>query len=276
MAESKDIRTSKIPMVMSPFASGDDQKEMSLSFLENGVDREFTIPVENGGKPFTRSHLNAIGYFATLGGYLDRLGYPYGIDKDIALDIGGYPKGAILITEDNDYVREYVSLVENNTHALPQETDDGTYEGNEYWGVTIPPVVDFYPDFSTSYDKKTFNITGTGTYGYESYTIDEDGWYQFTGIYSDGWWEKTPGFGTELFKAYCNVAIAGGDAKNSIGRLDGKMTIHTDAIQGNTYGYSFVSFTMPLRKGVIVQIQHNLTEKLVLRVNIKRWGNTTL
>lgn len=272
MAESKDIRTSKIPMVMKPFASSDDQKEMSLSFLENGVDREFTIPVENGGKPFTRSHLNAIGYFATLGGYLDRMGYPYGIERDTAFDVGGYPKGAILITEDNDYVREYVSLVENNTYPLPKEADDGTYEGNEYWGVTIPPVVDFYPDYSISYDKKSFSIEGTGSTQRVDYSPDEDGWYQFTAIYSDARWEKTPGFGTELFKAMCDIYIAG----TSVGRLDGKMSIHTDAAQGETYGYSSVSVTIPLRKGVQLSIYSNFTEKLVLRVNIKRWGNTTL
>ena len=166
--------TSKIPFVVVPFADNDQQKVADISFLRSGVTPAMSIPTQNGGIKFTRNMLNGIGYFATLGGYLDRIGYPYGKERDRGADFKGYPKGAILISEDDDYVREYVSQIDNNTMPLPQEAADGTYEGNEYWKPTIPPIVDFFPDFSTYVYKSASPAAGTGTF---RYVPDEDGWY---------------------------------------------------------------------------------------------------
>ena len=168
-----------------PFANSGD-RETSLGFLASGITGAMCIPKSRGGTPLTRKHLNGIGYFATIGALLDFHGYPYGIHSP-AGGFTGYPKGAILISEDNDYVREYVSQIDDNTHALPSEGEDGTYEGNEYWKPTIPPVVDFFPSFN--YSSKIWEETYIGGRKWaegQKYdiTIPANGWYSIKVLYT--------------------------------------------------------------------------------------------
>ena len=146
-----------IPLVLTPFADGDAEKD--FSFFGSGITRQMTVPTENGGARFTRHQMNGIGYLATLGAFLDRVGYPYGKERLDPSSFGGYPKGAILMTMDNNVVREYVSLVDNNTHPLPRESADGTYVGDEWWAPTIPTEsASFFPSFASATVYKSFVI----------------------------------------------------------------------------------------------------------------------
>ena len=256
-----DIST--IPLVQVPFADLDQKKVVTLDFLKSGVEASMTAPTKNGGIVFSRSHLNGIGYFATLGAFLDRIGYPYGIRWDSSADFGGYPKGAILISEDDDYVREYVSQIDNNTHPLPSEAADGTYIGNEYWKPTLPPVADFFPDFSTYVQKVKYSITGSGSY---SYTPDEDGWYQLYLDFSGRSWPSTP-------SASCYVMI--GDAE--ICRLDGMYAVKR---QFTTRVGTFPSTTalVPLKAGKSIVFKYQLPDEQYYDAGIliRRWGISAL
>ena len=167
-----------VPLVLTPFADGDVSKD--FSFFQDGIIRQMTVPTENGGARFTRHQMNGIGYLATLGAFLDRVGYPYGRERLDPSLFGGYPKGAILMTQENNRVREYISLVDNNTHPLPTEDEDGTYVGNEWWAPTIPTdSASFYPSFanSTYVGGDTLGPIGYDGSTYVDKTISETGWY---------------------------------------------------------------------------------------------------
>ena len=261
-----------IPMINVPFADDDQSKVTDLGFLENGVSNRMIIPTKNGGTPFTRQHLNGIGYFATLGAFLDRIGYPYGIRRDTGSDFNGYPKGAILITEDDDYVREYVSQVDNNVFTLPQEADDGTYVGNDYWKPTLPPTANFFPDFSVSDDGYTFSIIGEGR---TNYTPKEDGWYELAISFYGKMWDKTPEKDNALSRALCSIRIAT-SGRVEIGRLDGRFAVLDDD------GIPMSSILIPLSKGIPIIFIYTLNSALNsqsgydARIVIKKWGESEL
>lgn len=263
--------TSKIPFVAVPFADRDDGKVANIDFLKSGVTREMSVPSKTGGMKFTRQMLNGIGYFATLGGFLDRIGYPYGKERDRGADFGGYPKGAILISEDDDYVREYVSQIDNNKMPLPQEAADGTYEGNEYWKPTLPPIVDFYPDFSTYSFKAAKDITGIGSY---QYIPDEDGWYRFEMLFSGRGWPEQATFGNALYSAICTASLSQGF---ELFRLDGRSAI-TETRAEYSRSFPISTATIPLRKGVKLYLKYKLTDEEGYegRLRIGRWGITAL
>lgn len=170
-----------IPLIMTPFADSDAAKD--YSFFNTGITHEMTVPVENGGVRFSRHQMNGIGYLATLGAYLDRMGYPYGRERLDPTSFGGYPKGAILMTQDDNLVREYVSLVDNNTHPLPRESTDGTYVGDEWWAPTIPTdSASFFPNFSSRERVSKISIGPTVFTERVKQHIDigETAWYHVT------------------------------------------------------------------------------------------------
>lgn len=263
-----DIST--IPLVNVPFADFDSQKVTDIDFLKSGVQTSMTAPTQNGGTVFTRAHLNGIGYFATLGAFLDRIGYPYGIRRDSSADFGGYPKGAILISEDDDYVREYVSQIDNNMQPLPSEAADGTYEGNEYWKPTLPTITDFYPDFTTYVSKTSISIDGTGT---KTYTPDEDGWYQFFLNFSDSYWPKEATLNNKLGTSSCSVLA--GDAE--ICRLDGRFAVYRK-IKDASRSLPSVTALVPLSKGKSIAFNYKLpSEKgYTATILIRRWGISSI
>lgn len=268
MASSTEINTNGIPMVDTPFASGNQFKVLDLDFLKDGVSRAMVMPTANGGTKFSRSHLNGIGYWATIGAFLDRIGYPYGIDKSRAEEIGGYPKGAILVTEDDDYVREYVSLVENNTHPLPQEASDGTYEGDQYWGTTLPKVVDFFPDFSTSTQQATATLIGAGEYNFQA---AGDGWFQMSCSYVGMKWPAIAEYDNSLYTALCVATTQGVE----VCRLDGR---YTTQIAYGTREIGYIASTIPLKQGDNVKFSYSLEseEGYEVRLSIKHWGAFTI
>lgn len=175
-----------IPLVLTPFADGDSQKD--FSFFESGITRQMTVPTENGGARFTRHQMNGIGYLATLGAFLDRVGYPYGKERLDPSSFGGYPKGAILMTMDDNLVREYVSLVDNNTHPLPRESADGTYVGDEWWAPTIPTEsASFFPSFASASVYKSLVIgpaVDTSTAAYGAVDVEDTAWYSIERTFS--------------------------------------------------------------------------------------------
>lgn len=264
--------TSAIPFVLYPFAYSDQRKVASIDFLKSGITPDMTIPTKGGGAKFTRSHMNGIGYFATLGAYLDSIGYPYGKDRidSQRADFSGYPKGAILITEDDDYVREYVSQKDNNTTALPTEAADGTYEGNEDWKPTLPTPVDFFPDFSTYVNKETKDISAAGEL---KYSVDEDGWYQIALYFSGLAWPTEPTVDNELFQAICQVTVS----EFELCRLDGRFAC-VQKPRDYTRAFPVVSSTLPLKKGMTITFKYKLPEgrNLGARINFKRWGVSAL
>lgn len=264
--------TSKIPFVLVPFADNDQQKVANINFLRSGVTAAMSIPTTNGGMKFTREMLNGIGYFATLGGYLDRIGYPYGKDRDRGTDFKGYPKGAILISEDNDYVREYVSQIDNNTMPLPQEAADGTYEGNEYWKPTLPPVVDFFPDLTTYVHKgSSGSVTGTGTF---RYVADEDGWYELEMNFTGYRWPTEAKYSNPLYEALCSVTTGNGF---ELCRLDGRFSV-LDKRDADSRQYPRTCTTIPLKKGVGINFKYRLTDEegYYAHIGINRWGISSL
>ena len=271
MASSEEVNTSKIPFVETPFATADEFKVTDIDFLRNGVSRAMVTPYANGGMRFSRNYLNGIGYFATIGAFLDRMGYPYGIDRGRAEEIGGYPKGAILITEDDDYVREYVSQIDINTEPLPKEAADGTYVGNEFWKPTLPPTADFFPDFSISKHKAHKIIMGTGTY---EYTADEDGWYRVRCQYGgSGWGAPVLDFDNARFRAICTVIVAGIE----VARLDGRYAVKM-RLEGDDRETWVIDATIPLKQGDVAKFSYVLKDGDQYRadISIARWGVTAL
>lgn len=172
-----------IPVVTTPFADDDTQKD--FSFLGGGIDSKMTVPTETGGLRFTRHQMNGIGYLATIGAFLDRIGYPYGKERLDPSAFGGYPKGAILMTQDDDFCREYMSRIDNNTHPLPKEASDGTYEGDEYWQPTIPTSsASFFPNmgirnviWSGTIKGRANGSLDSGNVPGQDVLVSSDGWY---------------------------------------------------------------------------------------------------
>lgn len=125
-----------------------------------------SVPDENGGIAITTRQMNTLGYLATIGPYLLRMGYPFG-NQPIQWPIGnngttaiGYPKGAIVsVLYDNGYVREYISKVDNNTDTLPwdlrennPDADGAIDESNEndYWKPIISKTqFNFFPNYES-------------------------------------------------------------------------------------------------------------------------------
>lgn len=131
MANASDI---EYVTIQTPFGASDQYRSYEILEGGKGITHKMTIPVANGGKPFTRHDMNGFGYYATLGTYLVQQGYPMGIWRaETAAAIGGYPKGAILAyIDDKGYVVEYESKVDNNTESFPS-LDAGRLEENDYW-----------------------------------------------------------------------------------------------------------------------------------------------
>lgn len=123
-------------------------------------------PVGNKGNPISRDLMNRVGYLATIGPYLDRIGYPFGTEPPFDLNSGsnegsnGYPRGAIVSIWDDTQkrVREYVSLHDNNTNPRPwvesnsENADSDTTVPMEEEGHWKPlfkmEQYNFFPDYS--------------------------------------------------------------------------------------------------------------------------------
>lgn len=98
------------PAITTPFAAGDS--DIQFPDVNFGLTAEDACPYSNGGTQISRHKMNGLGYLATLGAFLDRIGYPYGYTEGVS-----YPKGAIVsqYDEKNGRVVEYLNTKDNNT-----------------------------------------------------------------------------------------------------------------------------------------------------------------
>ena len=169
--------------------TADDYKQLGLAFGARSS-------TSNGGVPITTKQMNLLGYLATIGQYLQRMGYPFGntpIEWPIEINgvsVAGYPKGAVVtvLDEDTGYVREYISLQDNNTDKLPWDRSKGTGDSGEITGLDEnswwKPVVsktqyNFFPDFSQS------SYQGFGGQAEAwSQTVERTGWCKITRTFS--------------------------------------------------------------------------------------------
>jgi len=180
-------------------------------------------PAAQGGHPVSRDKMNKIGYLATIGGFLDRIGYPYGNEEiksgtsniEVGKDFGGYPKGAIVriledsLTSTGIVSREYISLVDNNTDPTPwttrwsgNESDADTYHSlmsNQYWKplFTISQY-SYYPDYNKRTTLVDFSVSGaTQT---RTFTVPTSGWMYITRTLPN--WDSIPD--NVLFSKWAN------------------------------------------------------------------------
>ena len=110
--------------IPQPFASGDGSVIADLTPIDtisgdkvnfvDGFPSVYGSPTSQGGKLMTRGEMNAIGHLASVNEYYHRCGGINTFDPELAMKIGGYPRGAVLeIIEDLDY-HKVVSLVDDN------------------------------------------------------------------------------------------------------------------------------------------------------------------
>ena len=110
--------------IPQPFASGDGSVIADLTPIDtisgdkvnfvDGFPSVYGSPTSQGGKLMTRGEMNAIGHLASVNEYYRRCGGINTFDPELAMKIGGYPRGAVLeIIEDLDY-HKVVSLVDDN------------------------------------------------------------------------------------------------------------------------------------------------------------------
>ena len=110
--------------IPQPFASGDGSVAADLTPIDtisgdkvnfvDGFPSVYGSPTSQGGKLMTRGEMNAIGHLASVNEYYRRCGGINTFDPELAMKIGGYPRGAVLeIIEDLDY-HKVISLVDDN------------------------------------------------------------------------------------------------------------------------------------------------------------------
>lgn len=178
--------------------SSSTDKWASTQEMPTMFTKENCTPASMGGKPISRHMMNKLGYLATIGSYLDRIGYPYGnvplIDmNDPTKDDRsyGYPKGAIVsvFDEENKRLREYLSLVDNNTDLTPWartfggEKEIAVEDTDEFWASNQnwKPLYSlrqhsYFPDYSNQ--QELLNETVYDTLG-QTVAVG-DGWVNVT------------------------------------------------------------------------------------------------
>lgn len=110
--------------IPQPFASGDATVSADRTVIDtiagdtlnfvDGFPSIYSSPKVLGGKSVTRGDINALGYLASVNEFYHRCGGLNTFDPELAMKIGGYPRGAVLeIIEDMDY-HKVISLVDDN------------------------------------------------------------------------------------------------------------------------------------------------------------------
>lgn len=84
-----------------------------VNFIE-GFTSAFEAPSSQGGRYVSRKELNAIGYLASANWFKRMVGGIFTFDANLAVKIGGYPKGAVLEHLDGLNYYRVVSMVDNN------------------------------------------------------------------------------------------------------------------------------------------------------------------
>lgn len=133
--------------IPQPFASGDGSVIADLTPIDtisgdkvnfvDGFPSVYSSPISQGGKLMSRGEMNAIGHLASVNEYYRRCGGINTFDPELAMKIGGYPRGAVLeIIEDLDY-HKVISLVDNN---MVDFNGDALTEQQIAAGVTLGSI----------------------------------------------------------------------------------------------------------------------------------------
>lgn len=162
-----------VPTFKGPFGVEDSKRTVPRYF-----DMAYSVPVSNGGLRMTRHTMNGLGYFATIGSFLDNVGYQYGWNENNG-NFGGYPQGAIVSKFDstNNHLYEFVNTVENNRKEPVYDEDGVITEDTEVQNGWQPlnrmKEYSFFPD----YEKRTLINESVVTSKLDrTFTISSPGW----------------------------------------------------------------------------------------------------
>lgn len=129
------MQTIEQPAVLNmPFANNGDKSTLPTSpsgtnkaSLSEGFPQITSEPITDGGIPPSREDFNALGYTATIYGYMAQCGGVFVYSDDVASAIGGYPLNALLwYFPNNDSPLLLRSTISNNTNNY---IDDTSYIG---------------------------------------------------------------------------------------------------------------------------------------------------
>lgn len=97
----------------------------------DGFPSIYGAPVDNNGRFVTRKEMNAIGNLASNDLFYHKCGGLNTFDADFCVNIGGYPKGAVLDYLVGFELKKVVSLTENNKFCFTGEelSEDQISEG---------------------------------------------------------------------------------------------------------------------------------------------------
>ena len=97
----------------------------------DGFPAIYGAPVDNNGRFVTRKEMNAIGNLASNDLFYHKCGGLNTFDADFCVNIGGYPKGAVLDYLVGFELKKVVSLTENNKFCFTGEelSEDQISEG---------------------------------------------------------------------------------------------------------------------------------------------------
>jgi len=174
------------PSVTTPFAAAD--MGIQQPDVRFGITAAESCPYANGGTQISRHQMNGIGYIATLGAFLDRVGYPYGYQAGIS-----YPVGAIVTQFDRtkNRILEFVNTVDENTEEPPtnlSEIEDSGERTIRGW-TFIHRLNDysFFPSYENRKLVKTLKVkSGNGeSFNYEP---ESGGWVLVTRTISN--WDE--------------------------------------------------------------------------------------
>ena len=173
------------PSITTPFGSAD--ANIQMPDVNYGITETDACPYANGGTQVSRHKMNGLGYLATVGAFLDRIGYPYGWTRNVA-----YPKGAIVTMFNGTTVKEFVNTVEHNTEEPPSDSDitDYTEEGSRGWKpVYLRKNYSYFPDYTNRELIKEFKVKSgqsssvtisPKTGGWALVTREIEGWDELT------------------------------------------------------------------------------------------------
>lgn len=105
-----------------------------VNFIE-GFTSAFEAPSSQGGRYVSRKELNAIGHLASANWFKRMVGGIFTFNANLAVKIGGYPKGAVLEHLDGLNYYRVISLIDNNkvdftgTEPTSQQQTAGIVQG---------------------------------------------------------------------------------------------------------------------------------------------------
>lgn len=124
------MANSIFPVMAIPFACKDASIVPPTFLSEKAV----AIPTSQGGEVLTRHMMNGYGYLASLGYFLDQIGYTYSLPIGSLLS-EGYQNAVKRRYDENRRLREYQG---SGTEEPPfGEGEDPTGLGNDNWKPTI-------------------------------------------------------------------------------------------------------------------------------------------